>query len=204
MMSHSLDRLLQLIDSLCLITNASLTLSTGAVSTFYFDCKKATLNGECLDLIAEAFLAEIERLSLPVPPNAIGGLTMGADFLTAAVVLKAYQQQKPVLFGSIVRKEPKSHGTKTPIENELLPGTRIVVVDDVITMGSSTRQAAETFLAAGYEIVGIIALIDREAGGAEYLAEQFHCPVRAIFKKSDFPRLVEDTPDATTDRRMAA
>lgn len=201
-MDHPLNRLLRLIDSLCLITHASLTLSTGAVSTFYFDCKKATLHGECLDLIADAFLAEIE--ALPLQPTAIGGLTMGADFLTAAVVLKAYQQQKPALLGSIARKEPKPHGTKTPIENELPPGTRIVVVDDVITTGRSTRQAAEIFQAAGYEIVGIIALIDREAGGAASLAQQFGCPVRAIFRKRDFPRLLEDAADETTDRRLAA
>lgn len=201
-MAHPLNRLLRLIDSLCLITHTSLTLSTGSVSNFYFDCKKATLNGECLDLIADAFLAEIE--ALPVQPTAIGGLTMGADFLTAAVVLKAYQQQKPVLLGSIARKEPKQHGTKTPIENELPPGTRIVVVDDVITTGSSTQQAAEKFQAAGYEIVGIIALIDREAGGAAHLARQFDCPVRAIFRKRDFPRLLEDAADEDTDRRLAA
>lgn len=87
-MLHQTDRLLRLIDQLCLITDVSLKLSMGTSSSFYFDCKKATLNGECLDLIADAFLAEIEEL--PVQPTAIGGLTMGADFITAAVVLKAY------------------------------------------------------------------------------------------------------------------
>jgi orotate phosphoribosyltransferase len=199
---HQTDRLLRLIDQLCLITDISLTLSTGTSSSFYFDCKKATLNGECLDLIADAFLAEIEALA--VQPTAIGGLTMGADFITAAVVLKAYQQNRPTTFGSIARKEPKQHGMKMPIENELPPGTRIVVVDDVITTGSSTRQAAEKFQAAGYEIVGIIALIDREAGGAEHLAAQFDCPVRSIFRKRDFPRLAIGESYGSSEQRAAA
>ena len=182
------QRLLELIDQRCLITGGSLTLSTGAASSFYFDCKRATLHGECLDLIAEAFLAEMS--AFPVWPDAIGGLTLGADFITAAVVLTAHRRGLP-LEGSIVRKEPKKHGTKTPIENELPAGTRVVVVDDVITTGSSTLQAAEEFQASGYEVVGVIALVDREAGGAENLAARLGCQVRSVFRKRDFTRLSE-------------
>ncbi len=203
-MSFSLagrQRLRDLIDQRCLITGASLTLSTGAPSSFYFDCKRATLHGECLDLITDAFLAEIS--SFPIYPDAIGGLTLGADFITATVVLESFRRGQP-LEGSIARKEPKKHGTKTPIENELAAGARIVVVDDVITTGSSTRQAAEKFQEAGYEIVGIIALIDREAGGAESLAARFGCPVRSILRKRDFSRLMEGDRDGTVGQLAAA
>ncbi|MFO1430537.1 MAG: phosphoribosyltransferase family protein [Candidatus Competibacteraceae bacterium] len=182
-------RLRDLIDERCLITAATLTLSTGTQSSFYFDCKKATLDGECLSLIADAFLEEIAKL--PSPPTAIGGLTMGADFITAAVTLRAFQAGLPTVKGSIVRKEPKKHGTRNHIENELPAGTRIVLIDDVITTGNSTKLAGEKLLEEGYEVVGIIALIDREAGGAESLAERFRVPVRAIFKKSHFPRINE-------------
>ena len=181
------ERLRDLIDERCLITAAALTLSTGTVSSFYFDCKKVTLDGECLSLIADACLEEIAKL--PSPPTAIGGLTMGADFITAAVALRAFEKGLPTIKGSIVRKEPKKHGTRNHIENELPAGTRIVLVDDVITTGNSTKLAGEKFLEEGYEVVGIIALIDREAGGAERLSEQFGVPVRAIFRKSDFPRI---------------
>jgi orotate phosphoribosyltransferase len=183
------ERLRDLIDNHCLITDSTLTLTTGAISSFYFDCKKATLDGECLSLITDAFLEEIAQL--PSPPTAIGGLTMGADFITAAVVLRAFQKELPTVKGSIVRKEPKKHGTRNHIENELPAGTRIVLVDDVITTGHSTEIAGEKFLEAGYEVVGIIALIDREAGGAETLSKRFGCPVRTLFKKSDFPRIEE-------------
>ena len=178
-----------LIDEHCLITDAALTLSTGTVSSFYFDCKKATLDGKGLSLIADAFLEEIAKL--PSPPTAIGGLTMGADFITTAVVLRAFEKGLLTVKGSIVRKEPKKHGTRNHIENELPAGTRIVLVDDVITTGNSTKLAGEKFLEDGYEVVGIIALIDREAGGAERLSERFGVPVRAIFKKSNFPRINE-------------
>jgi orotate phosphoribosyltransferase len=195
------QRLLELIDQRCLITGSSLTLSTGAASSFYFDCKRATLHGECLDLISDAFLAEMAEF--PVRPDAIGGLTLGADFITAAVVMTAHRRGMP-LEGSIVRKEPKKHGTKTPIENELPVGTRVVVVDDVITTGSSTLQAAEKFQASGYEIVGVIALVDREAGGAETLAAKLGCQVRSVFRKRDFARLSEGECHGAVGELVAA
>lgn len=187
------QRLLELIEQRCLITGSSLALSAGATSSFYFDCKRATLHGECLDLMAEAFLDEMS--AFPVWPDAIGGLTLGADFITAAVVLAAHRRGLS-LEGSIARKEPKKHGTKTPIENELPAGTRVVVVDDVITTGSSTLQAAEKFREAGYGIVGVIALVDREAGGAETLTTKLGCQVRAIFHKHDFARIYNNTKEA--------
>lgn len=194
-------RLLELIDRRCLLTDVALTLSTGAQSSFYFDCKRATLHGESLDLIGDAFLAAIE--SLPVRPDAIGGLTLGADFITAAVVVAAYRRGLR-LEGSIARKEPKKHGTKKPIENELPAGTRIVVVDDVITSGQSTLQAADKFLDEGYEIVGVIALVDREAGGMAALAERLKCPVKSILQKRDFVRLAQGEAHGAVGSSVAA
>lgn len=165
------------------------TLTTGQKSNFYFDCKNATLDGPSLALMADAFLEEINQL--PVVPEAIGGLTMGADFIAAVVAMRAVQTGAKTTQASIVRKEPKKHGTKNHIENQLPAGTTIVVVDDVITSGKSTRMACEKLLEAGYRISGIVALLDREAGGLEKLAQDFNCPVRSVLKKSQFPRLVE-------------
>lgn len=195
------QRLLELIDQRCLITGNEMTLSTGAKSDFYFDCKRATLHGESLALIAQAFLALLDEL--PTKPHAIGGLTLGADPITAAVVLAAHQQGLTIE-GTIARKEPKKHGTRTPIENDLPRGTRIVVVDDVVTSGSSTLQAAEKFEAAGYEIVGIIALIDREAGGMDALRARLHCPVLSVFQKTDFPRLSQEVARERHQQPVAA
>lgn len=183
-------RLRTLIEERCLkISEKPFKLSTGALSRYYFDCKNVTLDGEGLSLVAEAFLEEIQKLH--EEPKAIGGLTMGADFITAAVALRSFERGLQFQ-GSIVRKEPKKHGTMNRIENELPRGTPIVVVDDVITTGNSTKQACQEFLAAGYGIVGIIALIDREENGKANLERLFSgIRVKAIFTTSDFPAAVK-------------
>src|SRR6266487_12884 len=179
------DRLRRLIEKLCII-EGDFVLSTGAKSRYYFDCKAVALDGEGLTLIAREFLKEIEEL--PIKPTAIGGLTMGADFITAAVIMLSHQTGGKVLKGSIARKEPKKHGTRRKIENELPPGTKIVVIDDVITTGSSTLKACQEFEEAGYEIVGVLAVVDREQGGRKTLEDRYK-HVRTLFKTSDFPKL---------------
>src|SRR5437899_13096900 len=175
------ERLRALIDKLC-ISEGDFVLSTGAKSRFYFDCKAVALDGEGLALIAQAFLEEIEKL--PVKPTAIGGLTMGADFITAAVIMLSHQTGGKVLKGSIARKEPKKHGTRRKIENELPHGTKIVAIDDVITTGSSTLTACREFEEAGYEIVGILAGVDRGQGRRKRLEEKYQ-DVATLFKTSD-------------------
>ena len=190
-MNAAREELRSLVDEKCLTVGQAYTLTTGRRSAFYFDCKKAMLDGKCLSLIADAFLEEAGRL--PRFPQAIGGLTMGADFIVAAVIQRAFETGKPLVSGSIVRKERKEHGAGNKIENELAQGTPILVVDDVVTTGSSTVTACDAFIAAGYDIVGIVALVDRESGGRETLAQKYGCPVSAIFRKRDFPRIERGT-----------
>lgn len=193
-MNAAWEELRSLVDEKCLTVGRSYTLTTGRQSAFYFDCKKAMLDGKCLGLIADAFLDEAGKLSRY--PKAIGGLTMGADFIVAAVIQRAFETGKPPVSGSIVRKEQKRHGAGNKIENELPQGTPIMVVDDVVTTGSSTVTACDAFLAAGYDIVGIVALVDRESGGCETLAQKYGCPVGAVFRKRDFPRIEQQMNDA--------
>jgi orotate phosphoribosyltransferase len=197
-MSQTRARLQQLIDERCLsILDNPIRLSTGSMSNIYFDCKAVTLDGEALSLMADLFLEEIDKL--PEIPAAIGGLTMGADFITAAVAMRAFDRGMATVRGSIVRKEPKKHGTMTRIENELPKGTSIVVVDDVITTGNATRQACEHLAEAGYRIVGIVALVDREQGGRQAL-ESNYGTVRAVFKRSDFPRIAAHEQGAVSSQ----
>ncbi len=179
-------RLVELVESRCLITNSDMKLSAGGNSSFYFDCKAITLHGEGLSLIAQGILEKLKAENIQI--DAIGGLTMGADFIAAAVAMLAHQQGMSIQ-GSIVRKEPKKHGTRNRVENQLPVGTRILVVDDVITSGASTKQACEELLAAGYQVVAMMAVIDRQAGGCDALAEQFKVPVFSLLKKSDFKQL---------------
>src|SRR5216684_7464945 len=179
------ERLHRLIEKLCVI-EGDFVLSTGVKSRYYFDCKTVTLDGEGLTLIGQELLKEIEKL--PVKPTAIGGLTMGADFITAAVIMMSHQTGGKLLKGSIARKEPKKHGTRRKTENELPRGTKIVAIDDVITTGSSTLMACKEFEEAGYEIVGILAVVDREQGGKKTLEEKYK-HVRTLFKTSDVTTL---------------
>lgn len=184
------DRLRDHIEELCLLsTGGPFTLSTGQQSSFYFDCKRAVLQGSVLRSIAELLLREADRL--PRQPTAVGGLSIGADFLVAAVIQLAAQRGHPMVNGCVVRKERKQHGTRNYIENEQPAGTRVMVVEDVFTTGSSTLFACDRMQDAGNEIVGIVGLIDRGQGGIDNLRSRYDVPVTTLFKSSEFPRLVE-------------
>lgn len=178
----------QMIEKMCLRVGPEYTLSTGEKSNFYFDCKKITLDGKGLALISKLMLEKIDQL--PITPVAIGGLTMGADFIAAGVILMAHQTGRKTVSGSIVRKEAKRHGTKNKIENQLAPSTPIVVIDDVVTSGGSTLTACQELESEGYKIVGIIALVDRESGGLEKIGQKYK-NVSALFYASDFPDIVK-------------
>lgn len=178
------------IDANCLITDAHFTLSTGTSAEFYFDCKRATLDGVALGLIADVVLDEISKLK--EEPEIIAGLTMGADPIVTAVAMRAAALGKKTSRASIVRKEPKKHGTMNHIENEHSPGSSVVVVDDVITSGNSTKIACDKLIEAGYRIVGILTLIDRQSGGVQSLEKEYGCPVLSIFSRDDFGGISHD------------
>ncbi len=177
----------EFIENKCFLTG-DFELSTGIKSNFYFDCKKATLNGYFLHLLTEYILDEIIP-TLPEQPCSVGGLTLGADFMTAALALKSYEKGLKMKQGSIIRKEPKKHGTRNCIENELTDDEKtILVMDDVITSGKSIEKACGEFKQAGYKIIALLTIVDRETGDLEHLKNKFDVPVLHIFTKSDFSR----------------
>ena len=169
-----------------LITGGAVKLSAGGESSFYFDCKKATLNGGFLFDLADWILDEVAG-TLAVPPDVVGGPTLGADFIAAAVVMRAHQRGLPLVRGCIVRKAAKRHGTQHLIENAPAAGVRVLVVEDVVTSGGSVAHACDAFLAAGHIISAIAVIIDREAGGCEALQSEYQAPVHALFNRTDFP-----------------
>src|SRR6266849_5768153 len=135
----SRKELRELIASRSLIKGA-VTLSTGQESTYYFDCKRATLNQLGASLVADAFLDIIDRLS--EQPDAIGGLTHGADPIVGAVMMRARERGRN-LEALCVRMEPKKHGTKQWIENPPPEGSKVVIIDDVVTTGTSILKAID-------------------------------------------------------------
>ncbi len=147
-------------------------LSSGKKSNFYVDCRKVTLHPQGAKLIGKIILDKIKDLKI----DAIGGLTLGADPITSAVVTLGN------LPGFIVRKKEKEHGTKQKIEGILKPGWKVVIVEDVATTGASALQAIQAAEAAGAKVVKVIAVVDREEGAAESLKNYDFDP---IFKKSE-------------------
>ncbi|NJN75736.1 MAG: orotate phosphoribosyltransferase [Synechococcaceae cyanobacterium RL_1_2] len=143
------------------------TLSSGAKSSYYINCKKVSL-------MATGGLG-LGRLFLDLLPEntaAVAGLTLGADpLVSAASVVSAYQHQPlPAL---ILRKKPKGHGTKAYIEGPDLPaGAAITVLEDVVTTGQSALFAVEKLQEAGFVVNEILAIVDREQGGAELYQSQ--------------------------------
>ena len=184
------EKMRMFLDSHCLLAGGEIKLSGGGASSFYFDCKRATLNGEFLLWLADYILDEIVP-QLSSPPEFIGGLTLGADPIAAAVAMRSWQKGGGgggLSRACIVRKESKGHGTQNQIENAPDSPARIMVAEDVITSGGSAARACDAFVQAGHQISAIVVIVDRESGGRESLEKNYNAPVFCIFQKSDFPR----------------
>jgi orotate phosphoribosyltransferase len=130
-------------------------LSSGGTSDYYIDCRTTTLDAKGSRFTGEVFFEEIQRREWK--PKAIGGLTMGADPIVVAVSVVSGE-----LNGFLVRKAEKQHGTGQRIEGFREKGARVVIVDDVCTTGASTAQAIEAAREFGFEIVGVMCLVERE------------------------------------------
>jgi orotate phosphoribosyltransferase len=130
-------------------------LSSGGTSDYYIDCRTTTLDAKGSRLTGEVFLEEIQRRGWKT--RAIGGLTMGADPIVVAVSVVSGE-----LDGFLVRKAEKQHGTGQRIEGFREKGARVVIVDDVCTTGSSTIQAIEAAREFGFEVAGVMCLVERE------------------------------------------
>jgi orotate phosphoribosyltransferase len=179
------DRLLALLTRLAW-QKRKVILSSGKESDFYIDTKQASLTAEGHFLVGRLVLAEI-RASFPTA-QAVGGMTMGADPIASAVSLTSFLEGPPGLPAFYVRKEPKAHGTAQWIEGKkgLPQGARVAVVEDVVTTGASTLKAIDRCRSEGLQVLGVVALVDREDGGRAAV-EATSVPLRALFKRSDFP-----------------
>ncbi len=141
-------------------------LSSGQRSTYYINGKQVTLHPQGALAIGRLLLD-----MLPSGTEAVAGLTLGADPMVSAVsVVSAYENQ-PVI-ALIIRKQAKGHGTMAYIEGPALPtGAEVVVLEDVVTTGQSALKAVNRLQDAGYQVNQIIALVDRQQGGAQLYQE---------------------------------
>jgi orotate phosphoribosyltransferase len=159
-------------------------LSSGGTSDYYIDCRLTTLDAAGALVTGQTVLQEIESRGWKV--DAIGGLTMGADPIVVATSVISAQHGKPIN-GFLVRKAEKSHGTAQRIEGFREKGARVVVVDDVCTTGASTVQAIEAAREYGFEVVGVLCLVEREEAGGRVNVEKASAPAPfvALFTATD-------------------
>jgi orotate phosphoribosyltransferase len=157
------------------------TLASGKKATYYLDGKQVTLDATGARLVAEGLL---DLLAADAMPAAVGGMSIGADPITAAVVTMSGVRGVP-LVGFMVRKEAKGHGTNQFVEGPVKPGDTAVIVEDVVTTGGSSLLAIERAEQFGLKVVGVLAVIDRMEGGAQAFAARGY-PLRSLLTIRDF------------------
>ena len=155
-------------------------LSSGGTSDYYIDCRTTTLDAKGSRLTGEVFFEEIQQRGWKA--QAIGGLTMGADPIVAAVAVVSGE-----LDGFLVRKAEKQHGTGQRIEGFREKGAPVVIVDDVCTTGASTVQAINVAREHGFHLVGVMCLVEREEAKGRPSVEKAASPAPfvSIFTASD-------------------
>ncbi|MBV9101121.1 MAG: orotate phosphoribosyltransferase [Candidatus Dormibacteraeota bacterium] len=163
-------------------TYGDFVLTSGRRSDYYVDGKQVTLDGRGLHLVAMLALQRCRELGV----TAVGGLTLGADPIAAAVAALSGGGDD-ALTAFIVRKEVKAHGTGRAIEGPpLRPGQRVMLVDDTLTTGGTFLQAQERVRETGAVVAEALCVVDREEGGADALRAA-GIPLLALFRRSEFP-----------------
>jgi orotate phosphoribosyltransferase len=160
------------------------TLSSGIKSDYYIDCRTTTLHAVGAELTGRVFLDLFRQQGWQ--PQALGGLTMGADPIVVATAVLSAQAGTPI-HGFLVRKSEKTHGMGRRIEGFQEKGARVVIVDDVCTTGSSTIQAIEAAREFGFNVIGAACLVEREeAGGRAATEKAAHpAPFISVFTSSE-------------------
>jgi orotate phosphoribosyltransferase len=148
-------------------------LSSGGTSDYYIDCRTTTLDATGARLVGEVFLHMIREQGWE--PRAIGGLTMGADPVAVSVAIASGS-----IDAFLVRKAEKQHGTGQRIEGFREKGAKVVIVDDVCTTGASTIQAIEAAREFGFDIAGVMCLVERTEAGGRANVEAAAAPAKFV------------------------
>lgn len=180
MMTANEKQLFQLLQSRS-FQRGTFRLASGATSDYYIDGKMVEAFSESAYLIGEVLYERTKDLSI----DALGGLEIGAVPLTTAAVI-SYHLHGRKMEGFWVRDKSKDHGTRKVVEGSLRPGSRVVILDDVITTGGSAGKAIKEVKEKGCEVVLVLALVDRLQGAAQLFQDQGIRNYQAIFTIRDF------------------
>ena len=187
-MSQPRDELLELLTELS-FERRRVVLTSGRESDFYVDCKQTLLHPDGMALTGTVLVDAWRTSGLEI--DAVGGPTLGADPMTCAFVLRA-RRRGFALPGFFIRKDAKGHGTMAFIEGtrSLGEGSRVLVLEDVITTGGSSIRAIRRLREAGFVVVALFCLVDRMEGGREAI-EAEGVSVTALYRRTDFPGMAE-------------
>jgi len=153
------------------------TLSSGKKSEHYVNCKPVILTGRGLTLTSLLMLKEVET-------NVVAGLTLGADPLVCGVSLVSALDGR-LVNALIIRKEPKGYGTASQIEGKLpVKGSKITVLEDVVTTGGSSIKAVKVLRDEGYIVERVVSIVDRQEGGKDAMIEA-NLELRSLFTIED-------------------
>jgi orotate phosphoribosyltransferase len=158
------------------------TLASGKKASYYLDGKQVTLDSQGARLVGEGVLEALEAHA-PLPA-AVGGMSIGADPIIAAVLAIAGLRGLP-LAGVMVRKQPKGHGTNRYLEGPVQPGDTVAIVEDVVTTGGSSLEAIARCEEFGLRVVRVVAIVDRCEGGGEAFAQRGY-PFTSLLTLRDF------------------
>ena len=167
MNTESAGKILKIAYEVGALLKGEFTLTSGKKSAYYFDGKRLTLQPEGAYLIGKEVLDRLAETDV----DAIGGVAIGGYPIVTAVALISHLEGKP-LPSFIVRDQPKEHGTQRKIEGHLKEGSKVAIVDDVITTGGSVSKAIEAVEAANCKVVKVIVIVDRHEGGSDKLRQK--------------------------------
>jgi len=159
------------------VRRGQFTLASGKISDIYIDVRMTSMSPEGLSHIGPLALQAIRSTGWAV--DSIGGMTLGADPIAYAISY-ASSLSGPSLRAFTVRKDTKLHGTGKLIEGPFSPGDHVVIVEDVITTGTSALRAIETVINAGGHVQGVLALVDRKEGGRETIEDRGYAVISLI------------------------
>ena len=162
------------------VRHGQFTLVSGQTSEWYIDAKLTTCTARAMPLVGRLFLDKMAERGWA--PDAVGGLTMGADAIAASIARESLERGMAI-DSFVIRKESKQHGTKKLLEGMIEPaGKAVVILDYVCTTGGSTIVAIERAREAGLTVIGALCLVDREMGAEVNIEEQHHCPFDRVFR----------------------
>ena len=147
------------------VFHGDFTLTSGKKATYYIDLRKVSLDHRVAPLIGQVM---VDLIADTPDVDAVGGLTMGADPVAAAVLHQGVARGL-AYDAFVVRKEPKDHGRGKQVEGPDLAGKRVIVLEDTSTTGGSPLKAIEALLAVGAEIAAVAVVVDRATGAREVI-----------------------------------